>query len=444
MGRRSRRRKIPTEPVEVSISSLSHDGRGVAEIEGKKLFVHGALPGERVTAKITASMRRFDEAEVLEVHDASSHRVIPKCPHFGVCGGCALQHMHPDAQILSKQETLIQNLQRIGEVQPDEILEPLKGPLWNYRRKARLSVRYVFKKEKLLVGFRERQGRFVAEMSECHVLDKRIAELLPELSALIESLTVRNHIAQIEVSCGDQDCALIFRNLEPLDEEDKQKLVQFARLYNVQVLLQSGGPDTVQPLEPATVKLEFDLPEFDLSFEFGPSDFIQVNAELNQLMVSHALKLMQANKSDTILDLFCGLGNFTLPLARVANEVVGVEGDKALVDKAQHNATRNQIDNVRFHVADLTEDQTGTAWLRHSYDKVLIDPPRSGALDMLPHIAATNATRLVYVSCHPASLARDAGILVRKHGFRLVSAGVMDMFPHTGHVESIALFERKL
>jgi 23S rRNA (uracil1939-C5)-methyltransferase len=439
---RSRRRKLPLEPVEVTISALSHDGRGVAEIDGKKLFVHGALPGETVSAKFTARMRRYDEAEVLEVFNPSAQRTEPLCPHFGTCGGCALQHLDPTAQIMSKQESLLQNLERIGGVKPQEVLKPLTGPLWHYRRKARLSVRYVFKKERLLVGFRERKGRFVADMSECHVLDKRVADLLPHLTRLIDSMDVRDRIAQIEVSCGDRLCALIFRHLVPLSPADETALVEFAREHEIAVLLQSGGPDTIKALEPETFVMEFDIPEYDITLEFGPSDFIQVNAELNQAMVHQALQLLDLQKSDKVLDLFCGLGNFTLPMARFCSHVVGVEGDRELVDKASHNARRNGITNASFHLADLTADQTGVSWLQESYDKVLIDPPRSGAQEILPLIAASGANRLVYVSCHPASLARDAGILVQDYGYVLVSAGVMDMFPHTGHVESIALFER--
>jgi len=440
----SRRRKhhFPTEPVEVSISSLSHDGRGVAEIAGKKLFVHGALPGEIVRARLTASLRRYDEAEAVEVLVASPQRVQPRCPHFGLCGGCALQHLDPAAQLLAKQDSLLQNLERIGKVTPQRLLEPLTGPSWHYRRKARLSVRYVTKKERLLIGFRERKGRFVAEMSECHVLDERVAGLLPQLTGLIDSLLARERIAQIEVACGDHLCALVFRHLDPLSPADENALAAFAREHAIAVLLQSGGPASIRALEPAQVELDFALPEYDITLDFGPSDFIQVNAELNRAMVHHALQLLQPGASDRVLDLFCGLGNFTLPLARLAGSVVGVEGDAGLVEKARHNARRNGIENAVFHLADLTAGMEGVAWLRQPYDLILLDPPRSGAAEMLPHLAATAAHRLVYISCHPASLARDAGILVHDFGFKLVAAGVMDMFPHTGHVESIALFER--
>lgn len=439
---RRKKRNLPSEPVEVAITGLSHDGRGIAEVNGKKLFVHGALPGERVLARLTASMRRYDEAEATEVLLHSPQRIKPRCPHFGVCGGCALQHLDPAAQIRAKQDSLLQNLERIGNVRPQRVLEPLTGPLWNYRRKARLSVRYVHKKERTLIGFRERKGRFVAEMNECHVLDSRVAELLPQLTALIESMDARERIAQIEVACGDHMCALVFRHLDPLGAADQYRLDAFAREHDIAVLLQSAGPDSIRPLYPEHVELDYAVPEFDLRLRFGPSDFIQVNAELNRSMIHHALQLLRPGPADKVLDLFCGLGNFTLPLARLADSVVGVEGDADLVEKARQNASRNGIANAKFYVADLSAGVEGLAWLRQQHDLILIDPPRSGALEMLPHLAATAARRLVYVSCHPASLARDAGVLVADHGFELVAAGVMDMFPHTGHVESIASFER--
>jgi 23S rRNA (uracil1939-C5)-methyltransferase len=438
-----RRRDVPAEPVDLEISGLSHDGRGVAELGGKKVFVHGALPGEQVRARLFARQRRYDEAQVVDVVRASSWRVQPRCAHFGVCGGCAMQHLDPAAQILAKQETLLQNLERIGKVTPDRVLEPLTGPCWHYRRRARLSVRYVDKKERLLIGFRERQGRYVAEMTECHVLDERIAKLLPELTAMVSSLEARAHVPQIEVACGDRQCALVFRHMVALTAGDQDILRDFALHCDVAVLLQPGGPESVHCLEPGQVWLDYTLPDYGLVLEFGPSDFIQVNAGLNEAMIARALRLLQPAASDVVLDLFCGLGNFTLPIARAAGSVVGVEGDAELVNKARNNALRNGIANVEFHVADLATDLARAGWLQQRYDKILIDPPRSGAGEMLGLIAATGANRMVYVSCHPASLARDAGILVSEYGFELSAAGVMDMFPHTAHVESIALFERK-
>ncbi len=328
-------------------------------------------------------------------------------------------------------------------VAPEQWFEPLTGPIWHYRRKARLSARYVFKKERLLLGFRERKGRYVADMTECHVLDERVASRLEELAALIHSLQSFKRIPQIEVACGDDSVALVFRHLDPLPEADIEALRNYARESGIAVYLQPKGPATIHLLEPEGAQLRYAIPAFDVDYHFEPADFIQVNAEMNQTIVSRALELLQPGPDDRVLDLFCGLGNFTLPLARHAGEVVGVEGSEDLVQRGQHNAARNGIENVRFHCADLTLEPDQADWLRDPYDKVLVDPPRSGALEMLPHIAASGAQRLVYVSCNPDTLARDAAVLTRDHGFALRGAGVADMFPHTGHVESIALFERQ-
>jgi 23S rRNA (uracil1939-C5)-methyltransferase len=440
---RRRRRKPPKDPIEITIYDLSHDGRGVATWGEKKVFIHGALPGERILARLTDRKRSYDEGETLEVLEASPDRVEPRCPHFGQCGGCSLQHLDSGRQIESKQNTLLQNLERIGKVVPVEIWSPLTGPSWHYRRKARLSVRYVHKKERVLVGFRERYGRFVADMQECHVLDSRIAEQLSALSQLIFSMDARRSIPQLEVACGDESCALVFRHLEPLSQADLEKLRGFAQATGIAVLLQPKGPATIHCLEPESLELSYKIPDYNINMVFEPSDFVQVNAEMNHSMVARVMELLDPGVDDRVLDLFCGLGNFTLPIATRAGEVVGIEGESGLVSRAEANAARNDIENVRFYAADLNQDPSSAPWLRVPYDKVLVDPPRSGAEFILPHIAASGAGRVVYVSCHPASLARDAGILVHQYGFRLLGAGVMDMFPHTGHVESIALFERK-
>lgn len=441
---RRRRRKFPREPFESRIENLSHDGRGVTRHEDKTVFIHGALPGERVLARITERKRNYDEGETLEVIEASPDRVEPPCPHFGQCGGCSLQHLDSSRQIEAKQNTLLQNLERIGKVTPEEVWNPLTGPEWGYRRKARLSVRYVHKKERVLVGFRERYGRFVADMQECHVLDQRIAGELDRLAGLIHSMDAKRTIPQLEVACGDNQCALVVRHLEPLGEDDLKKLRAFALETDIAILLQPSGPGSIHCLEPGAVDLEFEIPEFGLHLAFGPSDFIQVNVEMNRSMIRRAVDLLDPQPGDRVLDLFCGLGNFTLPIATLSGEVVGVEGDSDLVRRAGLNAQRNGIENAHFHVADLNEDLDSAPWLKQPYDKVLVDPPRSGAEFILPHLAASGAGRMVYVSCHPSSLARDAGVLVHQYGFSLLGAGVMDMFPHTGHVESIALFERKV
>lgn len=440
---RRRRRKLPENPVEIRIGDLSHDGRGVGEYQEKAVYVHDALPGERVLARINERRRHYDGAETLEVLDPSPHRVTPRCPHFGQCGGCSLQHLAPERQIEAKQRTLEQNLERIGKLPAVRLWGPLTGPQWAYRRKARLSVRYVHKKERVLVGFRERYGRFVADMGECHVLDQRIAGQLTRLSGLIHSMDARRTIPQLEVACGDEQCALVFRHLEPLSGGDLAKLRGFGQETGIAVFLQPAGPNSVQYIDGDEKALEFGLPEFDVRLAFGPSDFVQVNAEMNRKMVHRTLELLQPSRDDRVLDLFCGLGNFTLPLATRAGKVVGIEGDSQLVSQARANADRNGLANVEFHAADLNQDPADASWLQQPFDKALVDPPRSGAEIILPHIAASGARRLVYVSCHPASLARDAGVLVHELGFKLAGAGVMDMFPHTGHVESIALFERR-
>jgi 23S rRNA (uracil1939-C5)-methyltransferase len=439
---RRRKRSLPAEPREFVVDDLSHDGRGVAVDGEKRVFLHGALPGERVRARVTGRKRRYDEGQVLDVLEPSADRVDPPCPYFGTCGGCSLQHLDPVRQIEYKQNTLVQNLARIGKVTAAELWPPITGPVWGYRRKARLSVRFVRKKGRVLVGFREHYGRFVADMQACHVLDPRVAGQLVALAELIMTMDARVSIPQIEVACGDEVCALVFRHLEALGESDLVRLRDFAQTSGLAVMLQPGGPATIHCLEPDRVELSYSLPEFGLELAFGPSDFVQVNPDINRRMVERALQLLDVRAGDRVLDLFCGLGNFTLPLARLAAEAVGVEGDAGLVGIARDNAVRNGLDNARFHAADLSADPGSAPWLRGGYDKVLVDPPRSGAEFMLPHIAASGALKLVYVSCHPASLAHDSGILVHQLGFRLSGAGVMDMFPHTGHVESMALFER--
>jgi 23S rRNA (uracil1939-C5)-methyltransferase len=440
---RRRRKKLPEQPLELRIDDLSHDGRGVATHGEKRVFVRGALPGELVMARVTGCKRRYDEGEVLQVIEASAHRIAPRCPHFGTCGGCSLQHLDPARQIESKHNTLLQNLTRIGKVTPLTWWEPLRGPIWGYRRKARLSVRYVHAKERVLVGFRETYGRYVADMQECHVLDPRVAGQLGALSSMILDMEAKQSIPQIEVACGDDSCALVFRHLEALGDSDLRRLKDFALRSGLAVLLQPAGPDSIAALEPEAVELSFRLPEYGLDLAFGPSDFVQVNAAINQHMIARALELLDAGKDHRVLDLFCGLGNFSLPIATRAGQVVGVEGDLELVRKAAANAARNGVTNAHFYAADLAVEPGAAPWLRDGYDRVLIDPPRSGAEFILPHVVASGASRIVYVSCHPASLARDAGTLVHQFGFSLIGAGVMDMFPHTGHVESIALFERE-
>jgi len=366
----------------------------------------------------------------------------PRCIHFGVCGGCALQHLAPAAQIAAKQRVLAENFERIGKVAPERWLDPLTSEPWGYRRKGRLSVKWVAKKDKALVGFREDNPRFVADLSICHTLLPEVGHRIAAIGELVGSLDAKRDIAQIEIAAGDATVALVFRHLQPLSDEDIARLKAFAQQHDLAILLQPGGPDSVRALWPETIALSFRIPDSDVDIAFKPLDFVQVNAGMNRLMIAHALALLDPQPEDRVLDLFCGLGNFTLPLARRVGSVVGVEGDAGLVARARENAAANGITNTEFFAADLAADQRGAPWAVRDYDKLLFDPPRSGAAAMLEYLPRKKTQRIVYVSCHPGSLARDAGTLVQQHGFRLVAAGVMDMFPHTAHVESIALFER--
>ncbi|MFQ5642431.1 MAG: 23S rRNA (uracil(1939)-C(5))-methyltransferase RlmD [Thiogranum sp.] len=442
MSRRNRKPKLPNYPVRVTIESLSHDGRGVAHVEGKTVFVDGALPGEELSFLYSARSRRHDEGKLCELFAASPDRVEPKCAAFTVCGGCSLQHQDTGQQILSKQQTLLDNLERIGKVQPGRVLEALTGPVWGYRNKARLGVKYVNKKHRVLVGFREKRKPYIADISRCEVLHPDVGERLEELAQLIGGMEARARIAQIEVAAGEDCTVLVFRNLDPLNEQDTQTLVGYAQQTGLHIYLQPAGPDSVELLWPETSTLSYQLPDFGLEVRFLPMDFTQINPAINQPMIQQALGLLELQQDDQVLDLFCGLGNFTLPMARSARQVTGVEGEAGLVQRARDNARHNGIDNVAYHVVDLAEDPREQSWMKQRYDKILIDPPRSGAREPVQHLGALDAERIVYVSCHPASLARDAGILVHELGYELAAAGVMDMFPHTAHVESMALFVR--
>lgn len=428
-------------PQELEIGGFSHDGRGVAREQGKTVFVAGALVGERVLAQTVKRGRRFDEATTLEVLSASPDRVTPKCEYFGVCAGCAMQHLDFDKQIEAKQQVLADNLLRLGQVEPKAWLAPLQGPPWGYRRRARLSVRDVPKKGRVLVGFREANGRYVADISACPVLDQRISALLPALSALVGGLSVRAQVPQIEVSAGDSGLSLVLRHMAPLDDADSAALSEFAQTHQVTLYTQSKGPDTVQYFAGPDGALRYGLDQYDVDYEFLPTDFIQVNAAMNRMMVEQAVNALQLSADDKVLDLYCGLGNFSLPVARSGATVCGVEGSAELVERARSNASRNGL-TMDFAVADLTGDHRDSDWAQGDWNKLLLDPPRAGAAEVLRYLPREGVKRVVYVSCHPGSLARDAGILVREHGFELSAAGVMDMFPHTAHVESMAIFNR--
>lgn len=443
MSRRRRRPRLPEGEFDAHIDSLSHDGRGVTRIDDKATFIQGGLPDEDVRFRYLQRKRSHDEGLVTSVSNPSPQRVQPQCEHYSICGGCSLQHMRAEAQIEAKQGILMENLQHIGKVEAESILPPLTNDRpWGYRRKARLGVKWVPKKGKVLVGFRERGSSFVADLSHCHVLHPRVGELLPQLSELIESLSIRDRLPQIEMAMDDERCVLIFRILEPLTPDDEQSLREFGQQHNIVPYLQPGGPNTVAPLDDGVV-LSYALPDEGLELGFLPGDFTQVNTEINRKMIARALDMLELNKQDSVLDLFCGVGNFTLPLANYAGQVHGVEGDVGLVERARDNAQRNQLSNVDFFVANLYEELAPADWLDRSFNKALLDPPRSGAQQVLHLLPKMGVETILYISCYPGTLARDAGELVNEHGYRLVSAGVMDMFPHTSHVESIALFQRK-
>ena len=428
------------------VVGLTHDGQGIVRA-GKTVFVSGALPGETVSFERVRKHRQHDDGRLLEVLRPAAERVTPRCAHFGVCGGCALQHLAPEAQVGMKEQELRDNLERVAHVEYRTWLPALRGPLWGYRRRARLGAKYVPKKAKVVVGFRERLAPYVADLTQCEVLAEPVGALVQALSQVLGSLDIRQHVPQIEVAVADNATALVLRVLQTPSAQDRAKLHDFAARHGLRLYLQSGGLESVAELavgETAAEPLNYALPAFDLTLEFAPTDFVQVNGAVNQGLVARALELLRPNAQSRVLDLYCGLGNFTLALARTAAHVVGVEGEAGLVARARHNARRNGLANVEFHVADLSKPaELPQGWLREPYTHVLLDPPRLGAApEMLAAIAGLAPERVLYVSCHPGSLARDLGILVHQHGFSLESAGVVDMFPHTAHVESMALLRR--
>ena len=443
---RHRKKKLPTMPATATIEKLSHDGKGIAHIEGKTTFVLGALPQETVTFYYTAQQRHFDEGVVAEVLQASPERIAPACPHFGVCGGCSAQHMSPDAQRNLKQAVLLEQFAHFGKVTPEQVVMPLQGDVWGYRHKARLGVKYVAKKQSVLVGFREQRSNFLADIEQCPVLHPTVGLQITALRKTLTQLIEKDKIAQIEVAVGENKAALVFRNLVPLDTSDRQKLCELAQQMDAYFYLQPKGIDSVVPLYPEDLPLDslyYQLPTEEVTFQFAAHDFTQVNPSVNRQMVPQALDWLDLQTTDCVLDLFCGLGNFTLPLAKRVHNVVGVEGSAPLLERAQYNAQQQGINNVNYHVANLAEMHLDYPWLSQTYDKVLLDPPRSGALEIIQQLTFKNVTHVVYVSCNPATLARDAEILVHQKGFRLIKTGIMDMFPHTAHVESMALFVKE-
>jgi 23S rRNA (uracil1939-C5)-methyltransferase len=429
----------------VIIESLDHEGRGIAHADGKVIFIEGALTGETVTYSSYRKKSSYELAKAGQILKQTFMRAQPKCVHFGVCGGCSMQHLESRAQVAVKQRVLEDNLQRIGKVRPEVMLPPIYGQPWGYRQRARLSVRHVLKKDKSLVGFREQNGRYVADMQHCEILTPKIAGLLPLLGNLNERLSIRDALPQIEVAVGEHVDVLVLRILQSLSPSDELLIKQFADEHQVQFWTQSGGPETVKPFYPLDAPpLSYSLPEFDITMPFAPTEFTQVNSEMNRLMVSRAMRLLAPRANERIADFFCGLGNFTLPIARSGAQVVGIEGSDALVRRARQNAEYNGLSgNTTFQVMNLFDmDEAALTNVGH-FDKWVVDPPRDGAIELMKSIGDETApVRIVYVSCNPSTLARDAEVLVHVKGYVLRAAGVMNMFPQTSHVESIALFEK--
>ncbi|MGQ0699675.1 MAG: 23S rRNA (uracil(1939)-C(5))-methyltransferase RlmD [Panacagrimonas sp.] len=437
---RHRRKRPPEGEFDAQIVDLAEDGRGVARIDGKVSFITGALPGETVKFRYTRVHKDADEGETTEVVLRSPDRVEPPCAHFGICGGCSLQHLAPAAQIAHKQNHLVETLRRVGKVEPEEIAAPLTGPTLGYRRRARLGVKYVDKRGTVLVGFRERSSPLLAALESCAVLDPRVGQKLRVLGECISGLSIRSLLPQIEVACADP-VALVLRIMRPLLDDDHAHLMQMAQTEGFILYVQTGGPSTVEPVSPPAPILDYSPDGSPDRLQFQPLDFIQINAAVSQQAVRQALVWLRPQAGERVLELFCGLGNFSIPLARAGARVTAVEGEASLVARARANAERLGLD-IGFHASDLFQPAVDAPWLQSPFTSVLLDPPRAGAEAMMPVIAARKPQRIVYVSCHPGTLARDAGVLVYGHGYRLVRTGVMDMFPHTAHVESMALFER--
>ncbi len=429
----------------VIIESIDYEGRGIAHADGKVIFIEGALTGERVTYSSYRKKNNYEQAQVGLILKQSFMRVQPKCQNFGVCGGCSMQHLEARAQVAVKQRVLEDNLERIGKVKPETMLPPIFGQAWGYRQRARLSVRHVLKRGKTLVGFREKNGKYVADMRHCEILPPKIATLLSLLGELNESFTVRDILPQIEVAVGEHVDVLVLRILQALSPSDEAAIKQFADTHKVQFWTQTKGPETVIPFYPLDAPpLTYSLPEFGITMPFAPTEFTQVNSEMNRLMVSRAMRLLAPQPGERIADFFCGLGNFTLPIARSGAQVLGIEGSDALVKRAGQNATYNGLaGNTKFKTMNLFEMDEAALGKLGRFDKWLVDPPRDGAFELMKSINDETAPRrIVYVSCSPSTLARDAEVLVHLKGYTLKAAGVMNMFPHTSHVESIAVFEK--
>lgn len=439
----------------IEIKSLDMDARGVGHIEnedgspGKVVFVEGALPGERVSFVTFKKKKNWEAARMTALHRESSLRVTPKCKHFDYCGGCSMQHLEPSAQVAIKQRVLEDNLWHIGKVRAENIMRPMYGPTWGYRYRARLSVRHVKKKETVLVGFHEKKSAFVADIDSCEILPPHISAMLLPLRALIGSLSIFDQMPQIELAIGEDVTAMVLRIMAPLTADDETKLKAFADEYGVQWWLQVKGPETAVPFYPLDKQLHYLLPEFNVRMPFKPVDFTQVNHHINRVLVSKALRLLEVQPTDRVADLFCGLGNFTLPLATQGSEVVGIEGSTTLTERALENALANGLsEKTSFSTRNLFEVTTDDLIALGKFDRILVDPPRDGAMALCQALVGLAQVRpemlpkrIVYVSCSPSTLARDAGILVLEAGYKLSKAGVVNMFPHTSHVESMAVFD---
>jgi len=432
-------------PAEALIESIDHEGVGVAHVDGKVTFIDGGVTGERVLFTRRRSRGNFDLGSVVQVLRPSAQRATPRCRWYGICGGCSMQHIEPAAQVAAKQRVLEDNLARIGKVAVGQMLPPVMGPTWGYRNRARLSVHYVEKKGGVLVGFHERRSSFVADTLGCEVLPPAVAALIPGLRDLFTGMQVRDRLPQIELAVGEDVTVFVLRNLAPIPDDDARKLREFADRHGIQWWLQPKGPDTAHPFHPLDAPaLDYALPEFGLRLAFRPTEFTQVNAGVNRVLVGRAVRLLDPQPGEHVGDLFCGLGNFSLPLATRGARVTGMEGSPALVERAAQNAKANGLEErARFIAHDLYADAEGALAKLGRVDKLLIDPPRDGAMEICKALPeAGGPQRIVYVSCSPSTLARDSGVLVNVKGYRLACAGVVNMFPHTGHVESIALFER--
>lgn len=436
-----RRNKLPPTPITANIHALSHDGRGIANVDGKTIFVMGALPGETVSVKLLKRYGKYDEGIAVSIEQPSAERIEPRCPHFTHCGGCRLQHMPSLLQLQTKYNAFKELMQHLAQAQPNEWAEPLIGDEWNYRRKARLSVRNVEKKQRVLVGFRELNGHYVADNRQCPILVSPIDHLIDSLSELIGSLTARDHIPQVELSAGDDQVALMFRHLQPLSDLDQDKLKAFGKTHRLHIYLQPKGYDSIHLIEPVNTKPRLYYKLNGIQFEFRPEQFVQVNAQMNNKMLIQALDWLDLKPEDRVLDLFCGIGNFSLPVAKHVTHVTGIEGDQTAVEQAKINALHNGISNADFAVCNLFEPPEQAHWINNSYNKLLLDPPRAGAEAIVQRISEWQPQTIIYVSCHPATLARDTKTLIAA-GYTLEKAGIMDMFPHTQHIEAMALFKR--